>query len=285
MEVSSAIRERYKIQSKATGIDYLLSGLSLLNKADVQYKSSRNQRLLVELALLQLCSLHDNSGAEKKSDVISIIAAPEQKSAKLSAKIETPPSEVHEAKADYSKIKEPEKTIASPAAVNRINIPSPASPPSKVTKGKMLSIAELTNGTAQNASKIIKKDNAKAPVEDVALSLENAWIAFAEDLKSKKKINLASTLIARVPTIENESSILFSVLNQVQGDEINAVKTDLLGFLKIAMKVPSLQLTIVVDKSAIERKPYTGEEKYQRLAEKNPAIATLREKFNLEIDY
>src|ERR1035437_2773916 len=47
MEVSANIRERYKTQSKKTEADFLLRGLSLLNKADVQYKASRNQRLQI----------------------------------------------------------------------------------------------------------------------------------------------------------------------------------------------------------------------------------------------
>src|SRR3990172_9191084 len=71
LEVSSSVRERYKAQSKKTEPDFLLRGLSILNKADVQYKVSRNQRLLVELTLLQLCSLQ-GSGAEKKSEVVKI---------------------------------------------------------------------------------------------------------------------------------------------------------------------------------------------------------------------
>src|ERR1051325_873145 len=72
LEISASVRERYKTQSKKSDANFLLSGLNILNKADVQYKSSRNQRLLVELTLLQLCSLQ-GVGAEKKSDAVSIL--------------------------------------------------------------------------------------------------------------------------------------------------------------------------------------------------------------------
>src|ERR1051326_5006366 len=79
IEVSASIRERYKTQSKKTEPNFLLKGLEILGKADFQYKSSRNQRLLVELTLLQLCSMH--SMVEKKSEIISISSiAPDRKS-------------------------------------------------------------------------------------------------------------------------------------------------------------------------------------------------------------
>lgn len=320
MEVSASIRERYKIQSKRTvpiaiGMDLLLRGLNILNKADVQYKSSRNQRLLVELTLLQLCSLQGNTGAEKKSDVISI--APSTPSLPRSAtvlregekeenvqKSEKVVSVVKEAAASYSKPTPelpPQKT--TPSAPTK---ETPAKPTIRKIplKGAMLSISSLTN---DNGFSVSQKGETKSPTSSAKengsgtishgdsfgtggeptedMPLETAWAAFAESLKQKKKINLASTMTARVPEMEDDSMIAFSVLNQVQEDEINAIKTDLLVFLKIKMRRTALQLKITVDKTETERKPYTGEEKYQRLAEKNPELAKLRQQFNLEIDF
>ena len=98
-------------------------------------------------------------------------------------------------------------------------------------------------------------------------------------------MNLSSTLKSRKPLQEDDSIISFSVVNQVQEDEIDAIKTDLLTFLRSAMKNSSLQLKIIVDKHDTERKPYTGEEKFQRLAEKNPTLNKLRQQFGLEIDF
>ncbi|HEY4799133.1 MAG TPA: DNA polymerase III subunit gamma/tau, partial [Bacteroidia bacterium] len=72
LEVSSGVLERYREQSEKTTPEFLLRALTILNKADVQYKSNRNQRLLVELTLLQLCSLKSTAaGDEKKNEIIS----------------------------------------------------------------------------------------------------------------------------------------------------------------------------------------------------------------------
>lgn len=64
LEVGDNIKEKYRIQ--ATDIDtlILIEGLRILSHADVQFKSSKNQRLLVEVTLMQLCNLQD--ALEKK---------------------------------------------------------------------------------------------------------------------------------------------------------------------------------------------------------------------------
>jgi DNA polymerase-3 subunit gamma/tau len=57
LEVGDALEQRYIDQSKQIDGTAILRALALLSKTDVDYKSSKNQRLLVEMALMQLCSL------------------------------------------------------------------------------------------------------------------------------------------------------------------------------------------------------------------------------------
>lgn len=64
LEVGEQIAEKYKLQSQKAPLPLLLNALEMFSKADVQYKSSRNQRLLVELTLMQACSL-DETGKKK----------------------------------------------------------------------------------------------------------------------------------------------------------------------------------------------------------------------------
>ncbi len=66
LEVSESIQEKYIEQSKKMDGNHLLRALGVLSRADVEYKASKNQRLLVEMALMQLCSI--NSELEKKKD-------------------------------------------------------------------------------------------------------------------------------------------------------------------------------------------------------------------------
>jgi DNA polymerase-3 subunit gamma/tau len=57
MEVGDKIKEKYLAQAKLANLNQLVSALEITSKNDVQYKSSKNQRLLVEVMLMQLCSL------------------------------------------------------------------------------------------------------------------------------------------------------------------------------------------------------------------------------------
>lgn len=57
MEVAESVKKKYFEQSNRTGYSYLLSALSIANQCDLNYKSSKNQRLLVELTLMKLAHL------------------------------------------------------------------------------------------------------------------------------------------------------------------------------------------------------------------------------------
>ncbi len=74
LEVSQSVRERYADQANSSPMSFLLSGLNLLSKADLEYKSRKNQRLHVELVLMKIAHLnaaislvqHESSAEKKK---------------------------------------------------------------------------------------------------------------------------------------------------------------------------------------------------------------------------
>lgn len=68
MEVGNTIKERYVEQAQKCDSRFLLNALSTLSDTDINYKSSKNPRLLVELCLLKLCSLAGRFGEKKNSD-------------------------------------------------------------------------------------------------------------------------------------------------------------------------------------------------------------------------
>jgi DNA polymerase III subunit gamma/tau len=64
LETSENIIERYKSQAAEAPIQMILRSLELFSYCDVNFKSAKNQRLLVELTLMQACSL-DPQGEKK----------------------------------------------------------------------------------------------------------------------------------------------------------------------------------------------------------------------------
>ncbi len=70
IEASEEILKKYNEQSAACPANFIMQALEINNKADVEYKSGNNKRLLLELALLQMASL------EKKKSATSRQASP-----------------------------------------------------------------------------------------------------------------------------------------------------------------------------------------------------------------
>ncbi|MDD2382367.1 MAG: DNA polymerase III subunit gamma/tau [Mariniphaga sp.] len=57
LEVGGEIKERYKIQAATCSGDFLMQALGISNTCDMQYKTSQNKRLLIELALIRIAQL------------------------------------------------------------------------------------------------------------------------------------------------------------------------------------------------------------------------------------
>ena len=69
LETGPTVNEKYKLQSEKTTASFLKEALSLANTCDLNYRSSRNQRLLVEICLMKLASI--NFDGEKKNPLTS----------------------------------------------------------------------------------------------------------------------------------------------------------------------------------------------------------------------
>jgi DNA polymerase-3 subunit gamma/tau len=67
MEMGEAAQALYQQQSQKTSQEFLLKGIDLANDCDLKYKTSQNQRLLVELTLMQIASVTFD-GEKKKGN-------------------------------------------------------------------------------------------------------------------------------------------------------------------------------------------------------------------------
>ncbi|MGF1636728.1 MAG: DNA polymerase III subunit gamma/tau [Cyclobacteriaceae bacterium] len=57
LQTTESIKQKYLDQAARSGISFLLSALNIASQCDLQYKSSRNQRLHIELALLKIAHI------------------------------------------------------------------------------------------------------------------------------------------------------------------------------------------------------------------------------------
>ena len=72
LEVGDQVKQMYLEQSKKTTHSFLIDALEIANTCDLKYKTSRNQRLLVELCLMQLASITFSSEASEEKKKSSL---------------------------------------------------------------------------------------------------------------------------------------------------------------------------------------------------------------------
>ena len=275
LEVGVNIKDKYKEQSQKLSVPLLLKGLGIINKHDLQYKGSKNQRLQVEIALMQLCSINADAGEKKEvtniKPPLASVAAPapvaKQPIANIPVTVTAPKAEIKSAPA--------------------ISMPSEKKTP---VKNPSISISQFVN-PAKDQKKTTDENKELAAVSEATVNyfsdadLQTAWSNYARPMQSSGKMNLYSTLTSRKPILKESGQIELVVENKVQEELMNEEKTDLLGFLRKELKNYGIQLVITLNKLEGEKKIYTSQDKYKRMAEKNPAITKLKQQFDLDIDF
>ncbi|HBI88520.1 MULTISPECIES: DNA polymerase III subunit gamma/tau [Sphingobacterium] len=306
LEVSDSIRQKYLQQSQKASPGFLLSALNISNQCEINYKTSKNQRLQVELSLLKTCHI---ASAIKLSQLGSV----QIPSATEGVKKKLPEPVVGQAQ-QTSVVPTPQATSPANAPVveNPVTPRSQANPvnyqasetkeevkkdpisnvPPKVKKGGwgastaaiIPSLPDLNTIYDNNA--VAKEGDEPELIRgseqrDVSFGQFIAvWNSYAEQLKAENKINLYTMMTAMQPRL-NGVLIEIDVENGVQMDVLQSAKVDVLNYLRVKLQNFSLDLQGVMMEHTISRKPYTSQEKYQAMVNKNPLLDTLRKEFNL----
>ena len=302
LEVSSTVKDRYLSQSSESAPLFLMKGISILNQTDQSYKSSRNQRLLVELSLMQLSALTSGIGEnEKKNDFSEQVGGFSATSTGVST--EAPGAGVGTGTAgkdagagkvagagagtgvvatNTTSASGTSRLRGSTLRTNTPNITGILNQNSQDSQQASSNQAQSTenNGVRPNGNKAIQ-DQEEEFTQD---ALELAWDNMARSVELKGKYNLFTTLGFRKPKKITNSLIEFTVDNLVQQEGIDNEKIELLGHLRKELRNFSLQLQVKTTASDAERKPYTTSDKFKEMAKKNPSLITLKQKFDLDFD-
>ena len=290
LEVGTNIKEKYKEQSQKCPMPLLLKALSIVNKCDLDYKGSKNPRLLVELALMQLCSI-TSLGAEKKNDEPSFeiktsqpaAAAPVSNSVAHIAAVQPVVNETKPQHAPaYNKVEEPVKQqVAEP-------IPQAKKP---VIKTSSPSLSNITGTNKQTENQNEQGSDSKTPLLNelkepfTEEQLLQNWAKYAKLAQEQGKLQLYATLTGRQPSLKDNFVIEWPLDNRSQEEMIEKEKTDLLGYLRRELKNTEIKLSTIVSKDESAKKLYTAHDKFQHMAQKNPNINKLKQQFDLEIDF
>lgn len=306
LEVGDQTKAKYFEQSRKTSYQFLLEGIDLANECDLKYKNSHNQRLLVELCLMQLASL--TYGGEKKKPEHFIIPAAhfETEAVRLSSEekqlvrenehdisspaenIKTPnPEKASESCAD----EEEEKYYSEePAKENEPDEKQPVAVSENATMPeiKRERVSGLSLKSINKKKELAEKQRAMTPAEKVMdgefteEDMVDQWKQYTEKLKKKGEKILASILESQTPVLDGKE-IQLTFPNETMKLDLQKEEPRLMGYLKKKLKNTHISLKITVDEATSRKYAFTPQEKYEKLKESNPLIDKLRATFDLDV--
>ncbi|MCB0780486.1 MAG: hypothetical protein KDC03_13325 [Flavobacteriales bacterium] len=95
--------------------------------------------------------------------------------------------------------------------------------------------------------------------------------------------SLHATLTAKQPEIAGHRLVTFTIVNEVQEKYMREEKPQLLGRLRRELEMPDLELEVVKEEVTDLRPRYTSKDRFNILAEKNPALLKLRDELDLDL--
>ena len=280
-EVGASIRERYKEMAKHCPDQLLFKAIELANTCDLNYRASRNKRLLLELTLIQLCQLTQVAVDDKKKALIEPIAGTNPSSQAVnSGQPQQPPQA-------------PSVTAAAGAPqVMSTHMPSsvPAPPPStapnparKTARPMGISMKEIgvekpKQQTVQQATTNVKE--VVTPFDNDSLVRE--WDNYAATID--KKVYLKNTMINCKPTLQENYYFEVAVHNPGQQEELINNAIHILPFLRQHLNNGRIQMRVRIVEGNEKHLAYTSTEKLELLMKINPTLGRLRDEFNLTLD-
>ena len=284
LEVGEATKKKFLEQSEKASLYFLEKAIALANACDLSYKSSKNQRLHVELCLMQITSVTD----EKKKSKPYI---------KPPAKREQKPTITEEKQAV---VEETSKAVKADMAVEVVPIPehTGVESPTKTDKQVDEKPIELNikskgvSGLSLSSISIQKSIKANQPSNEKSIRnqqvgqerLESVWKKLFSELESEGEYNLAALLNLDVPRLKNKTEIHLNFPNKTNKVELESQKVKVLEALGDELKNDLLTLVIQVNEEEQKNYIYTPKEKYEQLVKINPVVDDIRKEFDLDLN-
>ena len=276
LEVGDNAKKKYLNQSSKASISFLIQSIEKANQCELNYKISKNQRLLVELTLMQIASI--TFDGEKKKPANYIIPATFFTSISPPLKKEIIPDV--KVKDD---LKTPSKVVDKEPLASSTQISKPPILKNIKRRSNSLSLKSI------HQQKDIKKTITEINYDDyprkpfTESELQTAWKDFQKFLIKKGEKSIASILATDIPTLQENFHIQFILPNKLMEDQLKQVKPKLIKFIRESLNNYGISLNIVVNETIEKKFAYTPQEKYNKLLEKNAFLKDLKDTFQLDL--
>ncbi len=271
LETSETIRLHYQEQAKRCNAKWLFNALDVMNTCDINYRTAKNKRLTVELALVKLCRLVEvqevqGSSVQKSNAAVASKPAPTPQPAAPKPAPQVAPKPVQQA-------------------------PLPSMP----TMGAMPSLGNIGLITATPTSAAAQASGAKQPTSTTeqpapaqrnnpftADQLIDAWVGLRVHFRGEER--LLAMLANNQPVLVNEELCRITVANPWQKQEFAKFGKKVMDLVRDALQNDLLKLQVDVAEFDRSSKAYTAVDKYKLLVKQNPHLADLKTRMNLQLE-
>ena len=278
LETSDAIRQQYQQQATRCNARWIFNALDIVNTCDVQFRTAKNKRLTVELALVKLCRLVETPEVPT-SEVQKPQPAPAS-ARPVAATQKSSPAQLNSSTPAHQSAPQP---AAAPKPAPQASRPAP--PMAMPSLGNLGTLGVKKENTAAAAPTATAEAAPAAPTRNnpfTADQLFDAWAGLVQHFPGEER--LIAMLNTLVPELVTPELCLITVANPWQKQEFAKFGKRVMDLVRDALKNDLLKLQVEVGEYKKTTRAYTAAEKYKVLVDMNPHLAELRTRMNLQLE-
>jgi DNA polymerase-3 subunit gamma/tau len=298
LEVGASIRQRYQEQAQKCPLPFLYRAMKLCNDCDLNYRASKNKRLLVELTLIQVAQITAEgddaaSGHSPKQAIKPIFTQPAPAQQSQAAPVAPQPQ------ASIKSQTAPATTPVTNTAATTTNTVHHTTPTAillaqgkeekKVPVMKMSGLGvSIKRPKAEEATKSTTTTTAQQaaqPEEDYIFNERDVnyyWQEYAGRMP-KEQVAIAKRMQNMRVTLLNDTTFEVVVDNEIVSKEFTAMIPHLQEYLRARLKNRKVTMTVRISAPTEKVHAYGRVEKFQMMVQKNDALLQLKNEFGLEL--
>ena len=301
LEVGASIRQRYQEQAQKCPLPFLYRAMKLCNDCDLNYRASKNKRLLVELTLIQVAQITAEgddaaSGHSPKQAIKPIFtqpapaqqsqAAPVAPRPQASIKPQTAPATTPVTNTAPTTTNSVPHTI--PTAILLAQGKEEKKVPVMKMSGLGVSIKRPKAAAEEEETKSTTTTTAQQaaqPEEDYIFNERDVnyyWQEYAGRMP-KEQVAIAKRMQNMRVTLLNDTTFEAVVDNEIVSKEFTAMIPHLQEYLRARLKNRKVTMTVRISAPTEKVHAYGRVEKFQMMVQKNDALLQLKNEFGLEL--
>ena len=308
LDVSEKVRQRYHEQALRCEPKLLYRVLKLCNDCDINYRTARNKRLLVEITLIQVAQVatgDEDAGCGRRPtrrlkpifQTASIpqpaVQAPQPSREPCAAyrpataqQVDTTPAQVSE---------QSRAAQASASLMQQLGNTATGHTPSRGARTLSISAlrtqyhnhAQPGTNTVQSVTQTTNPPHGSSPISSrleypfTVDQLTYYWYSFAQNLP-KEQTAMAGRMKSMKPQISENWLIEVEVENEMVEQYMHELQIPLMNYLRTNLRNDAITLKFHITANNVTR-AFSRTEQFKEMLEECTALATLKEKLNLEL--